>query len=177
METVFVSVICIALIVVGGMTMSRGFLSSIDSTSANIDAISQRNEEIMRTNILVLNANQTGPSMLELSLRNIGQTKLSDSSQWDIIVHHCDFDLNYYVTWLPYTGSSPSNNQWTVKGIYTDSAREIPEVFEPGIFNPDEEMVIESKIDPPVGPGTTNLVSITTPNGVTVSKTFTGYSP
>ena len=38
METAFVSIICIALMVIGGMTMSRGFLSSMDNTSANIEA-------------------------------------------------------------------------------------------------------------------------------------------
>lgn len=177
METLFVSVICIALIVVGGMTMSRGFLSSMDNTSSNIDAISQRNEEIMRTNVLVLGAEQPSANILDVSLRNIGQTKLADFSKWDVIVHHCDNDGNYYVTWLPYAASAPGVNQWTVKGIYTNSAMGTPEVFDPGIFDPDEEMVIESRLDPPVEPGSVNWVLITTPNGVTVSKTFTGWEP
>ncbi len=177
METIFVSIICVALIVVGGMTMSRGFLSSMDNTSANIDAISQRNEEIMRTNISVLSADQTDPNMFEVSLRNTGQTKLADFGKWDIIVHHSDFSGNYSVTWVPYTGSTPGINQWTVKGIYRDALQQTPEVFEPGILNPDEEMIIQGKLDPPVGPGTTNWVLITTPNGVTISKTFTGYTP
>jgi hypothetical protein len=177
METIFVSIICVALIVVGGMTMSRGFLSSMDNTSANIDVISQRNQEIMRTNISVISASQTNPNTLEVSLRNTGQTKLTDFGKWDVIVHHTDFEGNYSVTWLPFSSSSPGNNQWTVDGIYSDAAHHTAEVFEPGIFNPDEEMVIRGKLDPLVGPGTPNWVLITTPNGVTVSKTFTGYTP
>jgi hypothetical protein len=177
METIFVSIICIALIVVGGMTMSRGFLSSLDNTSANIDAISQRNQEIMRTNISVLSASQTDPNTLEVSLRNTGQTKLTDFGKWDIIVHHTDLLGNYSVTWLPYTVSSPGNNQWTVEGIYTNSAERTLEVFEPGILNPEEEMIVQGKLETPVGTGTANRVLITTPNGVTVSKTFIGYTP
>jgi hypothetical protein len=171
-ETAFVSIICIALLVIGGMTMSRGFLTSIDNTSANIDTISQRNEQIMRTNITVLEVTQPAANRLEMHLSNIGQVKLADFAKWDIIVHHRDDDGEYYVTWLPYTNSSLGNNEWTVEGIYTQSGQ--PEVFEPGIFNPDEELVIESKIEPAIQTGSENLVIVTTPNGVTVSKSFTG---
>jgi hypothetical protein len=177
METAFVSLICIALMVVGGMTMSNGFLSSIDNTSANIETISQRDEEIMRTNILVLVTNQTAPDTLVVSLRNNGQTKLGSFNKWDIIVHYRGSSGLDYVTWLPYTESSPGNNQWNVRGIYMDSSSMTPEVFEPGLLNPDEEMLIGCKLSPPVGPDTVNLVCISTSNGVTTSKPFSGYKP
>ena len=36
METAFVSIICVALMVIGGMTMSQGFLSTVDTTTGNI---------------------------------------------------------------------------------------------------------------------------------------------
>jgi hypothetical protein len=172
METAFVSIICVALLVIGGMTMSRGFLSSIDNTSANIDSISQRNEQIMRTNITVDEVSQSSANELEIHLDNIGQVKLAEFAKWDIIIHHRDDDDQYYVTWMPYTASSPGNNEWTVEGLYTASGQ--PEAFEPGIFNPDEEMVIEARIDPGIKTGSDNLVIITTPNGVTVTKAFTG---
>jgi hypothetical protein len=171
-ETAFVSIICIALLVIGGMTMSRGFLSSIDNTSANIDTISQRNEQIMRTNISVEEITQPSSNTLELRLSNIGQVKLADYAKWDVIVHHMDDDNKYYVTWLPYKASGPGNNEWTVEGIYTRSGQ--PEVFEPGIFNPDEELVIEGIIDPQIKTGSENLIIVTTPNGVTITKSFTG---
>jgi hypothetical protein len=173
METAFVSMVCVVLIVIGGMTMSRGFLSSIDSTSSNIDTISQRNEEIMRTNIQVLGAEQTSGTNLEIWLQNIGQTKLADFSQWDVIVHHQDNSEVFHVSWFPYNQDALENNHWNVKGIYTLS--DANEVFEPRIFNPDEKMVIQAEIDPAVKTGSTNMVLITTPNGVTVSKSFTGY--
>jgi hypothetical protein len=173
METAFVSMVCVVLIVIGGMTMSRGFLTSVDSTSANIDSISQRNEEIMRTNVQVLSASQTSGDMLEVTLQNIGQTKLADFSQWDIIVHHQDVSDGFHVTWMPYNPEILNDNEWNVKGIYT--LADLTEVFEPGIFNPDEKMVIQVDINPRVKKDSTNQVLITTPNGVTVSKSFTGY--
>jgi hypothetical protein len=179
METAFVSLICIALMVVGGMTMSRGFLASIDNTSNNIQAVSQRDEEIMRTNIQVLSAEQSASNQLEVAIRNIGQTKLTNMEKWDVIVHSNDASVQSHVTWLPYVDSSPGDNEWTLEGIYIDSdpMNQVPEYFEPGILNPEEEMVLECRLDPPVGEGTMNLVSISTPNGITVSKSFSGYSP
>jgi len=172
MEAAFVSMICIALIVVGGMTMARGFLSTIDTTSMNIDTMSQRSEDKMRTNLSVIEVDQISSYRFEILLENVGQTKLSDFEKWDIIVHHRGDDLVQYVTWLPYVNGTPSDDEWSVEGIYT--ATDLDEVFEPDIFNPDEHMIIEMRLDPGVDPESTNLVSITTPNGVTVSKSFVG---
>ena len=177
METAFVSIICVALMVIGGMTMSQGFLSSVDTTTSNIQVLSQRDESIMRTNILVLSANQPSATMLEVTLLNTGQTKLAEFEKWDIIVHTQNSEGHSYVTWLPYNSGTLAANEWNVKGIYRDASALSPEVFEPGIMNPNEEMIIQCKLDPAVGAGTVNLVSLTTPNGVTVSQDFEGYQP
>lgn len=177
METAFVSLICVALMVIGGMTMSQGFLSSMDSTSSNIETISQRDEEIMRTNILVLEATQPSADVLEVVLRDNGQTKLGSFDRWDMIIHYRDIYNKDCVNWFPYVESAPAYNQWNVSGIYLDADTLIPEVFEPGILNPEEEMVMTCRIDPSVLPASVNRVSIATPNGITASKIFTGYIP
>ena len=172
METAFVSMICVALMVIGGMTMARGFLSSVDDTSVNMQVVSQRNEEIMRTNIAVREIVQPSANTLQIYVNNAGQTKLTDFPKWDVIVHHMDDNDTHYVTWLPYKSAEPGSNEWTVTGLYTASNQ--PEVFDPGILNPDEVMLIEAKIDPDIKTESENLVVITTPNGVTVTKSFTG---
>jgi hypothetical protein len=165
----------VALMVIGGMTMSQGFLHSIDNTSNNIQVISQRDEEIMRTNIDVLTANQTASNQLRIVIQNDGQTKLASYNQWDVIVNYFDAVGNGHVTWLPYTTESPGDNQWTLQGIYIDVGGQSPEVFNPSMLDPEEQMIIDCRLSPPVGHSTTNLVTISTPNGVTVSKTFAGY--
>jgi hypothetical protein len=154
------------------MTMARGFLSSIDSTSANIETVSQRSEEVMRTNLTVLETNQTGHQILDVTLQNTGQTKLSEFSKWDVIVHYTDSDNISYVTWLPYTTDTPGDNEWQVKELYTSTGS--PEVFEPNIFNAEEQMLLEFKVSPGIKAGSVNQVLITTPNGVTITKTFVG---
>jgi hypothetical protein len=177
METAFVSLICVALMVIGGMTMSQGFLSSMDSTSSNIETISQRDADIMRTNILVLEASQPSSDILKVVLRDNGQTKLGSFDRWDLIMHYRDIYNKDCVNWFPYVESAPANNQWIVDGIYLDVDTLTPEVFEPGILNPEEEMVITCRLDPPVKSASVNWISISTPNGITASKMFTGYVP
>lgn len=164
METAIVSLICIALVVVGGMTMSQGFLTSADTTSVALEELGTRDEEIMRTELSPQTANTTGGgTTLAVRLENTGQTKLADFSKWDVIVQYYDADTNYYTVWLPYNSGTPGDNEWTVEGIYLNEAAE---AFEPDILNPGETLELEAKLDPPVGAGTTNLVVTSTPNGI-----------
>ena len=169
METAIVSLICIALIVFGGMTMSQGFLSSVDSTTAGLEEISNRGEEIMRTRLSTVNATLQSPSLLEVRLQNDGQTKLADFDKWDVIVQYYTAGGTYYVKWLPYNEGTLGDNEWQKTGIYLDGQAE---TFEPGILNPGEEVRIEAKLNPPVGAGTTNLVVVSTPNGIPASIAF-----
>ncbi len=169
METAIVSLICIALIVFGGMTMSQGFMTSVDSTSAGLEEISNRGEEIMRTELTTGNATVQASTQLQVNLENGGQTKLASFDKWDVIVQYYDETQSYQVVWLPYTEGTPGNNEWTVAGIYLNGQ---PEAFEPNIFNPKEELQIQANLNPPVGDNTTNLVVISTPNGVPASIPF-----
>jgi len=155
--------------VFGGMTMTQGFLSSVDSSTVGWDEMEARDEEIMRTKLATVNASMPSLSLLELTLRNSGETKLADFADWDVIVQYYDSGGGYYVKWLPYTEGTPGGNEWTVEGIYLDGETE---VLETGILNAGEEVVIEAKLDPPVGVDTTNLVVTSTPNGIPASIAF-----
>lgn len=80
----------------------------------------------------------------------------------------------YNIKRLEYTEGSLGDNQWTVEGIYMDASTSDPEVFEKGIFNPDEEMVIQMQVDPIVRAASDNLVMVSTPNGISASDIFSG---
>ena len=174
METAIISIICIALIVVGGMTMSQGFLYSVDTTTLGMETVVERDEGIMRTNLATISASYLPSNTLEVALQNNGQTKLNDFAKWDVIVQYYDAGGAYYVIWLPYTENvTLGDNQWRKEGIYLDAQNLTAEVFEPGILNPGEEMVIEAKVNPIVGTGTTNLVVTSTSSGIPASISFT----
>ena len=169
METAIVSLICIALIVFGGMTMSQGFMTSVDASTTGLEEIGQRDETIMRTEVTPITTNQPALDILEVTLENTGQTKLADYEKWDVIVQYYDGTGAYHIKWLDYNPETLEDNQWQVVWIRIDGAAE---VFEPNVFNPEEQMMIRAQLDPPVGTGTTNLAVFATPSGVTASTYF-----
>ncbi len=169
METAIVSIFCIALIVFGGMTMSQGFFTSVDSSTTSLGEIGQRNEIIMRTELSSVSTNMPAASTLEVILENSGQTRLADFSKWDVIVQYRDGSGNLYSRWLPCTTGAPGDNEWEVDWIQLNGT---PEIFEPNVLNPKEQIKIIAQLNPPAGASTTNMVTIATPNGIPVSTYF-----
>jgi hypothetical protein len=169
METAIVSIICIGLIAFGGMTMSRGFLTSVDSSTAELDAVGQRNETIMRTEITPLAATMSSNNILEITVENSGQTRLADYDKWDVIIQYYDGEGVYHITWLPFTEEVAGDNEWEISWIRVNDAAEI---YEPNVLNPKEQMLIRAQVNPAVGAGTTNMAVIATPSGITASTYF-----
>jgi hypothetical protein len=169
METAIVSLLCIALVVFGGMTMSQGFMTSVDASTTGLEEIGQRDENLMRTELSSVSASQPASNILEITLENSGQTKLADFNKWDVIVQYSDGTGNYYSRWLPYTEETLGDNEWEVVWIRLG---EEAEVFEPNVLNPEEQVKIRAQLAPPVGAGTTNMVVVATANGIPVSTYF-----
>jgi len=169
METAIFSIICIALVVFGGMTMSQGFMTSVDTSTTGLEEIGQRDETIMRTELTPLSTGQPSANTVEVTLENSGQTKLADFEKWDIIVQYYDGTGTYHVEWLPYTEATLDDNEWEVAWIQLDGGAE---VFEPNVLNPQEQLMIRAQLNPSVGAGTTNMFIVATPNGVTASTYF-----
>lgn len=173
MATAVVSIICIALIVLGGMTMSQGILTSADTTALSVEEISAREGEIMRTEVdAVRAAYLSWADFLRVTVDNSGQTKLASFSKWDFIVNYYDGEGTYYTKWLPYTEGTPGDNEWQKARVCLNGQ---PEFFEPGIMNPEEELVILAKLSPLPGDATTGEVIISTPNGIRDSISFNNY--
>ena len=170
MAAAIVTIICIAMIVVGGMTLSQGILTSADSAAISVEAISVREGEIMRTNLETLRAAQLSwGSYLRVTVKNNGQIKLASYDKWDVIVSYVDSGGTMYSKWLPYTASPPAENEWQKARIGLNGPAEY---FEPGILNPAEEMVVLARLNPLPGSAMSGDVSLTTPNGVYDSISF-----
>ncbi len=169
METAIISIICIALIVFGGMTMSRGFMSSVDASTTGLGEMGQRDETIMRTGLTAVSAQQPAANTLEFTLENSGQVKLADFEKWDIIVQYHDGAGGYHIVWLPYTSEMLGDNQWEIAWLRLNGEAE---TFEPNVLNPGEQMMIRAQVNPAVGDNTTNMVVAATPSGITASAYF-----
>jgi hypothetical protein len=170
MAAAIVSIICIAMIVVGGMTLSHGIMTSADSAAVGVEAISIREGEIMRTDIALLHAVELHWSdYLRLTVKNTGQTKLSSFNKWDVMVTYTDSLGTSYSKWLPYTIEPLTANRWVKARIGLEGPTDY---FEPGILNPSEELVILASLDPLPGDATNIIASVVTPNGIDSSMSF-----
>ena len=168
MHMAIITIFLMVLIVLGGMTMSRGFMSSADSSALSVQEINATEGEIKRTALTMVSAaNLSWADLLRVRLENSGQTKLASFSKWDVIVEYYDESGTYYTKWLPYVEGALGDNQWQKKVIYLNGS---PEVFEPAILNPGEEIVILAKLSPLPGAGTVGNAIISSPNGIRESR-------
>jgi hypothetical protein len=127
---------------------------------------------MMRTELTPVSTNVTlvsGPSHLEVALDNKGQTKMSDFEKWDVIVQYYDGTGTYHVQWLPYSAAGGATNAWGVGWIHLNGQ---PEKFDPNVLDPGEQIMIQTWLDPAVGAGTTNMVVVSTPSGISSSTYF-----
>ena len=173
MENVFIAILCIALLIFAAMTVVQSTLNSQDTVATAWKEMESTSGEIARTNISSLGAETSDGITINLTLENAGETKLEDFDEWDMILQYYDTSDNYLVKRLTYNSGTPSNNEWTVEGIYLNAGSSTSEAFDPGIFNPDEEMVIEMKVNPAMGTPNANMAKVATSNGVSSTTIFT----
>ena len=162
MTTTVVCIVCVAMVVVGCMTLSQGILTSADAAALSAQQLSVREGEMMRTRLTGIGSALSAGNALQAIIKNSGQTRLSSYDKWDFIVQYYDAADNYYVNWLPYHSGELSDNQWKDAGIYYNSQ---PEAFEPGILNPQEQINLEALLNPAAGYRAITI-TISTSNGV-----------
>ena len=172
METAITALIVISLLVLSILMVTERSLSAQASFSESLRQMQDGIEERSRTGVTPIKAEtKADGATVEITLKNTGNTKLADFGRWDVILEY-DMGGSWQTRWYSYTASLASN-QWTVAGIYLNAATPTAEVFEPNIFNPGEEMVIQVSVSPVVGSPTTNRATIATPNGISASTVFT----
>ena len=173
METVISALIVIALLILAVVGLSQVSISSQASIAESAGLMQERTGDRARTNITSLGAQTTvldeTTDAVQVTLKNAGSTKVSDLEQWDVILQYTDGKNSPVAKWY---SPGDGTNQWSAT-IYSNASSQIPEVIEPGIFDPGEEMVVTVVVSPTVGTGTTNLAVIATPNGITASTVFT----
>ena len=176
METALAALIIITIVLFGALTIAHTFLSAQDVILTSWREMETRLGERTRTELSAIGTEvKSSGAIVEITLRNTGTTKLADFDQWDVIVQYYTASGTYEIDWLSYTEvSDPGNGQWTVVGIYLDAAGAVSEIYEPGIVNPGEEVVLRARVLPAVGPNSTNLATVAVANGISVETVFTG---
>jgi archaellum component FlaF (FlaF/FlaG flagellin family) len=166
METAITALIIIAVLMLSIFALAERSLNAQATIAESTRQLQERAGERARTNLMPIGAKTTDSgNHVEVTLRNTGGTKLADFNQWDVILQYTDVANGYHVEWY-------SSDKWTEQ-IYLTTLPLAAEVFEPGILNPGEEMVMTINVSPGVRAGTANLATLVTPNGIRASAVFT----
>ena len=163
MENIIVSLFCVGLILVTGMTLSMNSLHSIDMLTDTWKKEQSQSEYIRGTSIKYISSiTQNNGSLVETMIMNDGNKTLAHFLKWDVIVWYQDG----YVQWIPYTTSTPG---WNISGIYLNGN---PEIYEKNILNPGETLKLIIRLSPPVAKNTINYATVSSDNGAGTQCTF-----
>lgn len=178
METALTAIIIIFIILFAVLTLSDTFVSTQDVLAQSWQEMEARLDNQARTGLTFLDAyTSDGGTFLMLTLRNEGTVKLIDFAEWDLILQYYDAGSDYHINRLSFRDGVPSASEWAVDGLYVDTENGVDEVYEPDIFNPGEEIVLQTKVSPPIAPGTTILATVSVGSGVTTATNASGNMP
>ncbi|MEA3407809.1 MAG: hypothetical protein U9R48_06995 [Chloroflexota bacterium] len=135
--------------------------------------MTERSRQRADSNLSIISA-ETADNIVRISMRNTGAIRLADFDQCDLIIHYYNVSASYQIAWLPHESIAEGPARWEVLGIYSDAATLTPEVYEPGILNPTEEIILRTTLASSVQLSTTLMAVFSTPSGATASMTFTG---
>lgn len=166
METAITVLIIVGVLIFGILGLAQNSISMQSTISQSTGTMQARLDDRSRTNLLPMSAlvDPLLGTWVDVTVRNTGSTKLANFDKWDVILQYTDVFGAARVQWFPYTTS------WSQQ-IY-QTAPTVVEVFDPGIFNPGEEMVIRVNVPVAIRIGSTNQVTLATPSGITASTVF-----
>jgi hypothetical protein len=172
MDTILVSVVSLALIIISTLTMT---FTTFQSTAKLADAwkeLQKQSDAILQTNIrLVMPENYRG-GQFTISVVNDGNANLSDYEDWDALVQY-ESGASAYLT---YTETyPPAAGQWTMTNITMQNGT--AEAFDPHILNPGEQMAVTINPSTDIADGQSARVIVSTPNGRTSQGFVTRTTP
>ncbi len=111
-------------------------------------------------------------STVQIVVTNDGDVALAQFPDWDVIFEIQE-SPGLGVAYLTYSSTTPpSTNKWALEGIYLNAASSTPDVIDPGVLNPGEEMVVIANPNPSIQANTYDRASFATPNGITAKVIF-----
>ena len=169
METAVTALIVIGVMILAIIGLSDRALSAQAALTDASLALQEREGERLRTILTSKGAVVDGTgAIVQVTIHNAGATKLVDFDRWDAIVEYSD-GSNQQLMWLPY---GVAENQWSAE-IYQDADTSTPEMYDPNLLNPGEDLVVTMTLTPTVGIGSVNRFTLVTANGISAATPFT----
>jgi len=112
MENFIITLVCIALLLMGAMSLSMSALNSMSAIANAQETSESLSRDILSTSIQCGNAVTTDSgATVTIDIENDGKKALANYSAWDVIVRYQDGDT----VWIPYSTSTPG---WTISGFF-----------------------------------------------------------
>lgn len=168
MENGIPALLIATILMLSTVLIARGGFLGADGINTSLAQAEVRHGAQNRTELTITNTSidPTGAN-LTVTVRNDGATPITSFGQVDVMLQYFDAVGTRYDVWVPYTSGPLSANTWTT-GTFANDA------FQPGILNTAESAEILVRVNPVVGPTTTNLFIIGTERGVTAQSNFAG---
>jgi hypothetical protein len=172
MESIMISIVSLALIIISTVTMTMNTLSSATRLSESWKDMQARAVLLQRTAIVSVPPATYAGGSIPLTVKNEGQVNVSDFARWDVIVE----DLVHGTRYLTYSSTyPPGDNQWAIQGMFISGT--VPEAFDLGVLNPGEQMAIALAPNPEAPSDQPVKITVATGDGVTTQCFITGSTP
>lgn len=176
--TIFATLAMVVIIGISSYLFMTGALFTMDTLSNSLKKINEIDNTRLKTEIelgtISVRTNSTY-SIIDVSLNNTGSMKIvnADFKHMDIFIYYHNATGTENITiyrWIPYSNtyynsSALQDNQWTVVDL-------TPDLINPGIFDPDEQMHIAIRVYPAITNATQNWLKVVTPNGIFEARYF-----
>ncbi|MEA2033510.1 MAG: hypothetical protein U9N41_08015 [Euryarchaeota archaeon] len=180
--TIFATIAMVVIIGISSYLFMTGALFTMDTLSSSLKIANEIDNEQLKTEIeigdvVVKTSNPgSGSSDINVSINNTGSTKIlkSEFEHIDVFVYYHNYtSAGENITihrGIPYNDTNYSalqGNEWTVVDI-------TPDLINPRIFDPDEQMKIVIRVEPAINSTMQNgnWTKIVMPNAVSASKYF-----
>ena len=178
MGTAAVSLISFFIVLGVMFTVMSDVLGIMPRGAESMRASWTEAERIVNSSALAVSANAASTPTetdVDVVIENRGRLKYAATSlpDWEVIVRYQDTGGVERLEYVPYSDTLVEG-VWTVDQIYLDQPSLTTEIYEPDIFNPEEEMVITVRLSELLGTGTTNIVTVAPPEGGQSTVFFNG---
>ena len=163
--SIIAAMISVAIILLASYVCSNGGFYMADGLANSVIDMQENKNEMLKTEIEVTNASIDTVSMTaQVFLQNTGSTKIGDFTYMDLIVTYKNESGDMKTIWIPY---QEGEIRWT-KGVI------VPDLINPGIFDPGENMKLQIWLDPsdPIENSNENWFLVAAPNGIKASRYF-----
>ncbi|KKG07475.1 MULTISPECIES: hypothetical protein [unclassified Methanosarcina] len=167
--SIIAAMISVATILLASYVCSKGGFYMADGLANSVIEMQENKNEMLKTEIEVTDAS-IDTANISVFLQNTGSTKLGDFAYMDVIVTYQNESGDMKTVWIPYQESeiiSEDRWKWTKMDI-------VPDLINPGVFDPGEKMKLQVRLDPsdPPGNSSANWLLVAAPNGIKASRYF-----